>query len=152
MLGSCDKIGPSVEVATSVFALHAHLIPARVFAAAQLDRMEEIMGGVRADFASSWSSSTGEANTSTRSSLSPDGAPSRLVNSLKGDSSCRLRQAFPELARTIGAPRVVVRAVVAGSVGGAPVSVLKAYIAQQDCPTKRFTPGLRPGALPRDPR
>jgi peptidoglycan hydrolase-like amidase len=72
MLGSCDKIGPSVEVATSVFALHAQLVPARVFAAAQLDRMEEIMGAVCADFNASWSSTTCEANISTRSSPSPD--------------------------------------------------------------------------------
>jgi hypothetical protein len=58
MLASCDTTRPSVEVATSVFALHAyvvfvteHRLP--VFAAAQPDRMEEIMGAVCADSAAS---------------------------------------------------------------------------------------------------
>jgi hypothetical protein len=53
MLGSCDKMRPSVEVATSVFAFHIHLVPAPVCAAAQLDRMEEIMGAVAAISAAS---------------------------------------------------------------------------------------------------
>jgi REP element-mobilizing transposase RayT len=50
MLGSCDKMRPSVEVATSVFTLDVHMVPALVFASPQLDRMEEIMGAVCADF------------------------------------------------------------------------------------------------------
>jgi hypothetical protein len=57
MLASCDKMRPSVEVATSVFALHVYLVFVTehrhpVFAA-QPDRMEEIMGAVRADSAAS---------------------------------------------------------------------------------------------------
>jgi hypothetical protein len=45
MLGSCDKTRPSVEVATSVLALHAYLVFVTehrlpMFATAQPDRIE----------------------------------------------------------------------------------------------------------------
>jgi hypothetical protein len=78
MLGSCDKTRPSIDVATSVFALHAYLVFVTehrhpVFAAAQPDRMEEIMGAVCGDFGCELSKFNGEANTFTCSSPSPDG-------------------------------------------------------------------------------
>lgn len=65
----------------------------------------------------------------------PKIALSRLVNSLKGASSRRMKQMYPELA----APAYQHDALwslsyFAGSVGGAPLSVVKAYIEQQTRP------------------
>jgi putative transposase len=73
-------------------------VPAPVFAAAQLDRMEEIMGAVCADLGCELIEFNGEAKTSTCSLPPPTVALSRLVNSLKSDSSRRLRHVFAELA------------------------------------------------------
>lgn len=50
---------------------------------------------------------------------------SKLVNSLKGVASRRLRQEFPALRSG---------SYFAGSVGGAPLSIVKQYIEQQNRP------------------
>jgi putative transposase len=60
---------------------------------------------------------------------------SRLVNSLKGVSSRRLRQEFPDLARHYWrANRLWAGSYFAGSVGGAPLDVLRRYIEDQGRP------------------
>ena len=65
----------------------------------------------------------------------PKVALSKLVNSLKGVSSRRMRQEFPELARHYWrARRLWSGSYFAGSVGGAPISILRQYIEQQDRP------------------
>ena len=66
----------------------------------------------------------------------PTVAISRLVNSLKGVSSRRLRQEFPDLRQHYWrARRLWSGSYFAGSVGGAPISVLRQYIEQQDPPS-----------------
>ena len=66
----------------------------------------------------------------------PTVAISRLVNSLKGVSSRRLRQEFPDLRQHYWqARRLWSGSYFAGSVGGAPLSVLRQYIEQQDRPS-----------------
>ena len=66
----------------------------------------------------------------------PTVAISRLVNSLKGVSSRRLRQEFPDLRQHYWrARRLWSGSYFAGSVGGAPISVLRQYIEQQDRPS-----------------
>ncbi len=63
------------------------------------------------------------------------GALSRLVNTLQGVSSRRWRQEFPDLRRHDGrVNRLGSQSYVAGSVGGAPISVLRQDIEQQDRP------------------
>lgn len=65
----------------------------------------------------------------------PKVAISRLVNSRKGVSSRRLRTEFPELARHYyRANKLWSGSSFAGSVGGAPISVLRQYIEQQNRP------------------
>jgi putative transposase len=65
----------------------------------------------------------------------PKVALSRLVNSLKGASSRRMRQEFPDLARHYWrANQLWSASYFAGSVGGAPISVLRQYIEQQGWP------------------
>ncbi|HUY61561.1 MAG TPA: transposase, partial [Candidatus Dormibacteraeota bacterium] len=62
-------------------------------------------------------------------------ARARLVNSLTGVSPRRMRHEFPELARRYRwASRLWSASSFAGSVGGAPISVLRQYIEQQDRP------------------
>jgi len=62
-------------------------------------------------------------------------AVSRLVDSLKGVSSRSMRQEFPNLARHYWrANRLWSGSYFAGSAGGAPISVLRQYIEQQNRP------------------
>lgn len=66
----------------------------------------------------------------------PKVALAKLVNSLKGVSSRRLRQQFPDVARHYyRANRLWSASYFAGSVGGAPLNVLQQYIEQQNHPT-----------------
>jgi len=124
-----------------VFILHAHLVFVtkyrhRVFAAAHLERMEQIMRDVCADFGCTLAEFNGEANhVHLLVNFPPTAAISRLVNSLKGVSSRRLRQEFPDLRPHYWrAKRLWSGSYFAGSVGGAPISVLRQYIEQQDRP------------------
>jgi putative transposase len=58
------------------------------------------------------------------------------VNSLKGVPSRQMRKGFPGLARHYWrANRLWSGSYFAGSVGGAPISVLRQYIEQQNRPT-----------------
>jgi putative transposase len=124
-----------------VFILHAHLVfitkyRHQVFAARHLERMEEIMRDVCADFGAELREFNGEAeHVHLLVTFPPTVAISRLVNSLKGVSSRRLRQEFPDLRQHYWrAKRLWSGSYFAGSVGGAPISVLRQYIEQQDRP------------------
>lgn len=65
----------------------------------------------------------------------PKVALSRLVNSLKGVSSRRLRQEFPDLQRDYWrAQRLWSGSYFAGSVEGPPISELRQYIERQQRP------------------
>ncbi|MFG3001125.1 IS200/IS605 family transposase, partial [Streptomyces sp. NPDC048340] len=67
--------------------------------------------------------------------LPPKAALSKLVNSLKGVSSRRLRQEFPGLVRHYWrAQRLWSGSYFAGSVGGASLSMVHQYIEQQNRP------------------
>ena len=70
----------------------------------------------------------------------PKVALSKLVNSLKGVSSRRMRQEFPELEQHYWqARRLWSGSYFAGSAGGAPISVLRQYIEQQKQPSPTTT-------------
>lgn len=124
-----------------VFALHAHLVFVTkfrhpVFSGAHLGRMEQIMREVCADFECELAEFNGESShVHLLVSFPPKVCISRLVNSLKGVSSRRLRTEFPELARHYyRANKLWSGSYFAGSVGGAPISVLRQYIEQQNRP------------------
>jgi REP-associated tyrosine transposase len=108
-----------------------------VFTAAHLARMEEIMRGVCADFETELAEFNGEANlVHLLVNFPPKVALSRLVNSLKGVSSRRMRREFPGLtAHYWRANRLWSGSYFAGTVGGAPISVLRRYIEQQNQPS-----------------
>jgi putative transposase len=123
------------------FALHAHLVFVtkyrhRVFDDAHLKRMEEIMRAVCADFECELVEFNGENNhVHLLVNFPPKVALSKLVNSLKGVSSRRLRQEYPELVRHYWrAQRLWAGSYFAGSAGGAPLSIVRQYIEQQNRP------------------
>ncbi|MBF6181084.1 IS200/IS605 family transposase [Nocardia otitidiscaviarum] len=124
-----------------VFVLHAHLVFVTkyrhpVFTDRHLKRAEEIMRAVCSDFEVELVEFNGEANhVHLLVNFPPKVAVSKLVNSLKGVSSRRLRQEFPDLERHYWrANRLWSGSYFAGSVGGAPLSIVRQYIEQQDRP------------------
>jgi putative transposase len=107
-----------------------------VFTDAHLIRLEAIMRAVCADFETELAEFNGENNhVHLLVNFPPKVALSKLVNSLKGVSSRRLRQEFPALAtHYYRANKLWSGSYFAGSVGGAPLSVLRQYIEQQNRP------------------
>jgi putative transposase len=104
-------MGDSNEIRTGrhcIFALHAHLVFVtkyrhRVFTARRLERMEEIMRAVCVDFECELVEFNGGSNhIHLLVNFPPKVALSKLVNSLKGVSSRRMRQEFPNSFNTIG--------------------------------------------------
>ena len=117
--------------------LHAHLVFVTkyrhpVFAARHLERMEQIMRDVCTDFETKLTDFNGESShVHLLVNFPPKVALSRPVNSLKGVSSRRMRQEFPDLRRHYWrANRLWSASYFAASVGGAPISVLRQYIEQ----------------------
>ena len=124
-----------------VFAMHVHLVFVTkfrhtVFAGRHLTRMEAIMRDVCRDFEAELVEFNGDDNhVHLLVNHPPKVAVARLVNSLKGVSSRRLRQEFPDLSRHYyRANKLWSGSYFAGSVGGAPLSVVKQYIEQQNRP------------------
>ncbi|GAA3104748.1 IS200/IS605 family transposase [Streptosporangium carneum] len=107
-----------------------------VFTGTHLERVEQIMREVCSDFETELAEFNGESNhVHLLVNFPPKIALSRLVNSLKGVSSRRMRQEFPELARHYyRANKLWSGSYFAGSVGGAPIGVLRRYIEQQNRP------------------
>ncbi|MFE1560406.1 IS200/IS605 family transposase [Streptomyces sp. NPDC058734] len=123
------------------FLLHAHLVFVtkyrhKVFTDRHLRRMEQIMRDVCADFEVELKEFNGENNhVHLLVSFPPKVALSKLINSLKGVSSRYMRREFPELERHYWrAQRLWSGSYFAGSVGGAPLSVVRQYIEQQNRP------------------
>ncbi|MCW2641262.1 MAG: transposase [Dactylosporangium sp.] len=124
-----------------VFVLHAHLVFVtkfrhKVFADRHLTRLEDIMRDVCADFETELVEFNGENNhVHLLVNFPPKVALSKLVNSLKGVSSRRMRHEFPDLVRHYyRANKLWSGSYFAGSVGGAPLTVLRQYIEQQNHP------------------
>ncbi|WP_236706267.1 IS200/IS605 family transposase, partial [Frankia sp. ACN1ag] len=101
-----------------------------------LTHLEEIMRAVCADFEVELVEFNGEGDhVHLLVHFPPKIALSKLVNSLKGVSSRRMRQEFPDLARHYWrANRLWSGSYFAGSVGGAPLDVLRRYIEEQTRP------------------
>ena len=121
--------------------MHVHLVFVtkyrhKVFTDRHLTRCEEIMRAVCEDFEAELVEFNGENNhVHLLVNLPPKAAVSKLVNSLKGVSSRRLPQEFPDLVRHYWrAQRLWSGSYFAGSVGGAPLSIVKQHIEQQNRP------------------
>ena len=124
-----------------VHSLHAHLVfttkrRGKVLEAAHLDRLRVIFASVCTDFDVELREFNGEQDHVHLLVLYPPKVRlSELVNSLKGVSSRLLKKEFPEIASfwSVRKSRGVLwsPSYFAGSVGGAPLSVLNRYIENQ---------------------
>ena len=124
-----------------VFMLHAHLVFITKYRKAALTNemlisMKEYMEKVCSDFECTLEEFNGEKNhVHLLVNYPPKVSVSKLVNSLKGVSSRRLRVDYTkELDKVYWKGVLWSPSYFAGSVGGAPLSVLKQYIEQQDRP------------------
>jgi putative transposase len=124
-----------------VYNLHAHLVfvpryRKKVFDADSLQRLHNIFRVVCADFETDLIEFNGEVDhVHLLIHYPPKIALSSLVNSLKGVSSRRLRQERPDIARRYWKGGLWSASYFVGSVGGAPISVLRTYIENQRAPT-----------------
>lgn len=128
-----------------VFFLHVHLVfttkrRGKVLSTQHLARLKEIFESVCADFDVKLQEFNGESDhVHLLINYPPKVRLSELVNSLKGVSSRRLKQEFPEILSfwSVRKNRDVLwtPSYFAGSVGGAPLSLLKQYIEEQRGPT-----------------
>jgi putative transposase len=124
-----------------VFCLHAHLVfttkrRGRVLTPQHLERLGQIFASVCANFDVELREFNGESDhVHLLVNYPPKVRLSELVNSLKGVSSRRLKQEFPEIQAfwSVRKSRGVLwtPSYFAGSVGGAPLSLLKQYIENQ---------------------
>ena len=109
----------------------------KVFGSAHLERMEEITGDVCADFGAELAEFNGEPeHVHLLVNFPPTVAIFRLVNSLKGCPRGGGRQEFPDLRQHYWRARPLWSgSYFAGFAGGAPISVLRQYIEQQNRPS-----------------
>lgn len=121
-----------------VYDLHVHLVFVTkyrrgVFTETMLDRCDEIMREVCADFEAELREfNVEDDHVHLLVHYPPKVALSKLVNSLKGVSSRRLRQEFePHVRRFLWGGRFWSGSYFAASCGGAPLTVVKQYIRQQ---------------------
>jgi putative transposase len=124
-----------------VFMLHAHLVfvtkyRRAAFTAQMLDSLKLCFEKVCEDFECKLEEFNGEKDhVHLLVNYPPKVSISKLVNSLKGVSSRRLRQEFEkELGKIYWKGVLWSPSYFAGSCGGAPLSVLKQYIEQQQRP------------------
>ena len=124
-----------------VFLLHVHLVfvtkyRKKVFSKRYLKALNAIFNEVCADFEVELAEFNGEADhVHLLVNFPPKVALARLVNSLKGVSSRLLRRDYPEIARYYWKGALWSPSYFAGSCGGAPLSVLRDYIENQDSPS-----------------
>jgi putative transposase len=120
--------------------MHVHLVfvtkyRRKVFTASALEALERIFGSVCADFDAKLESFEGEHDhVHLLVTYPPKVAVARLVNSLKGVSSRRLRKELPALARQYWNGVLWSPSYFAGSCGGAPLTVIRAYVESQQRP------------------
>jgi len=123
-----------------VFAIHAHLVFVTkyrrcVFTGEALDILKEVMQKVCDDFCVELAEFEGEDNhVHLLVNYPPQVQLSKLVNSLKGVSSRMLRQRMPSIANRYYRDVLWSPSYFAASCGGAPLSVIKQYVEQQDRP------------------
>lgn len=136
------KPNPDVRTGRHVVCnLHAHLVFVTkyrrgAFTGEMLVRCEQIMREVCADFEVELRAFNGEDNhVHLLVHYPPKVALSKLVNSLKGVSARMLRKEFSAHVREyLWGDHFWSGSYFAGSVGGAPLTVLTQYIEQQNRP------------------
>lgn len=124
-----------------VFNMHCHLVfvtkyRRKVFTPDTLDSMHNIFSYICESFGASLVEFEGEQDhVHLLVNYPPKVAISKLVNSLKGVSSRKLREKHPELSKQYWKSMLWSPSYFASSCGGAPISIIKQYIQQQNRPT-----------------
>lgn len=124
-----------------VFALHAHLVfvtkcRRHVFTKIILDDVRAIFANICTSFEAELIEFDGEDDhVHLLVHYPPKVALSSLVNSLKGVSSRRLRKAYPDLHKQYWKGVLWSPSYFAASCGGAPLSIIRDYIDNQQTPT-----------------
>jgi putative transposase len=123
-----------------VFVLHVHLVfvtiyRAPVFNDEHLRHLGTVFGEVCADFGAELAELNGGTDhVHLLVNYPPKVCVSHLVNSLKGVSARVMRRDHPDLQRRFWHGHLWSPSYFAGSVGGAPLSVLSQYIEDQQRP------------------
>ena len=124
-----------------VFNLHVHLVfvakyRRKVFTKEILDDMRQIFESVCTDFEAQLVEFDGENDhVHLLVNYPPKLSISKLVNSLKGVSSRMIRQKnYPSIREKLWGGALWSPSYFAGSCGGAPISIIRQYIEQQNTP------------------
>jgi putative transposase len=123
-----------------VFKMHVHLVfvakyRRKVFDGDAIERMRRMFGKVCEDMGASLIEMDGEDNhVHLLVEYPPRLAVSVLVNSLKGVSSRLLRKERPDLKKRYWKNVLWSPSYFASSCGGAPISIIRQYIEQQETP------------------
>ena len=126
---------------TCVFALHVHLVfvtkyRRHVFTKAILSDLREIFQSVCKDFEAILIEFEGEKDhVHLLVNYPPKIAVTKLVNSLKGVSSRMIRKKhYPTITKCLWGNALWSPSYFSGSCGGAPISIIRQYIEQQNTP------------------
>jgi Transposase and inactivated derivatives len=120
-----------------VFALHVHLVfvtkyRRKVLSEAAHETLHALFARICQDFEARLVAANGEDDhVHLLVEYPPKVALSKLVNSLKGVSSRRLRQLHPEIARRYYQGVLWSSSYFAASCGGAPLSIIRQYVEDQ---------------------
>ena len=124
-----------------VFSLHVHLVfvtkyRRKVFTKEILDDMRQIFESVCTDFeAQLVEFDGGNDHVHLLVNYPPKVSISKLVNSLKGVSSRMIRRKnYPSIREKLWGGALWSPSYFAGSCGGAPISIIRQYIEQQNTP------------------
>ena len=124
-----------------VFLMHVHLVfvtkyHREVFTKEILDDLRVIFSSVCLDFEAELIEFDGEDDhVHLRVNYPPKVSISKLVNSLKGISSLLIRKKkYPTIRKKLWGGALWSPSYFAGSCGGAPISVIRQYIEQQQTP------------------
>ena len=124
-----------------VFKMHVHLVfvtkyRRKVFDRDAVERLRRLFAGVCANLESSLVEMDGEDNhVHLLVEYPPKLSVSVLVNTLKGVSSRMLRKERPDLKKRYWKNMLWSPSYFASSCGGAPISIIRQYIEQQQTPT-----------------
>ena len=120
-----------------VFALHVHLVfvtkyRRKVLSAAAHETLRDLFTRICEDFEARLVESNGEDyHVHLLVEYPPKVAIAKLVNSLKGVSSRRLRLLHPEIAQRYYQGVLWSSSYCAASCGGAPLSIIRQYVESQ---------------------
>lgn len=123
-----------------VFNMHLHLVfvtkyRKKVFTKEILETMKKLFAKICQDAEAKLVEFDGEHDhVHLLINYHPKTSVSKLVNSLKGASSRRLRKIHPELVESYYKGVLWSPSYFAGSCGGAPIEIVKQYIEQQKTP------------------